>query len=266
MKDKFIKAQQEKLTLGAIDRRQFMTSAIAAGIAIPTALSLASDAIAATPKKGGKFRMGLGHGSTTDTLDSGTSENHFTLVNGYTFGNHLTEINNEGKLVGELAETFESDDGKTWVFNLRKGVEFHNGKTMTSEDVLASYEHHMGEKSTSAAKGSLSPVKSIKADGKYKVIMELDSPDTDFPYIVSDYHISIRPAGDMTSGVGTGGYIVQSFEPGVKSVLKRNPNYWKEGAAHFDEVELLSIVDPNARQTALISGEIDAMDLSLIHI
>ena len=60
MKDKFIKAQQEKLTLGAIDRRQFMTSAIAAGIAIPTALSLASDAIAATPKKGGKFRMGLG--------------------------------------------------------------------------------------------------------------------------------------------------------------------------------------------------------------
>ena len=58
MKDKFIKAQQKKLTLGAIDRRQFMTSAIAAGIAIPTALSLASDAIAATPKKGGKFRMG----------------------------------------------------------------------------------------------------------------------------------------------------------------------------------------------------------------
>jgi peptide/nickel transport system substrate-binding protein len=204
--------------------------------------------------------MGLGHGSTTDTLDSATSSNHFTLVNGYTFGNHLTEINNEGKLVGELAETFESDDGKTWVFNLRKGVEFHNGKTMTSEDVLASYEHHMGEKSTSAAKGSLSAVKSVKADGKYKVIMELESPDTDFPYIVSDYHISIRPAGDMTSGIGTGGYIVQSFEPGVKSVLKRNPNYWKEGVAHFDEVELLSIVDPNARQTALMSGEIDSMD------
>ena len=55
VKDKFIKAQQNKLSLGAIDRRQFITSAIAAGIAIPTALSLASDAIAATPKKGGKL-------------------------------------------------------------------------------------------------------------------------------------------------------------------------------------------------------------------
>ena len=70
VKDKFIKAQKEKLTLGAIDRRQFITSAIAAGIAIPTALSLASDAMAATPKKGGKFTMGIAHGSTTDTLDS----------------------------------------------------------------------------------------------------------------------------------------------------------------------------------------------------
>ncbi len=64
----------------------------------------------------------------------------------------------------------------------------------------------------------------------------------------------------MTSGIGTGGYIVQSFEPGVKSVLKRNPNYWKEGSAHFDEVELISIIDPTARQTALMSGDIDAMD------
>jgi peptide/nickel transport system substrate-binding protein len=64
----------------------------------------------------------------------------------------------------------------------------------------------------------------------------------------------------MASGVGTGGYIVQNFEPGVKSVLKRNPNYWKEGRAHFDEVQLISIVDPTARQTALMNGDIDAMD------
>ena len=46
----------------------------------------------------------------------------------------------------------------------------------------------------------------------------------------------------------------------MKSVLKRNPNYWKEGRAHFDEVELISIIDPTARQNALMNGEIDAMD------
>ena len=157
--------------------------------------------------------MGVGHGSTTDTLDSATSENHFTLINGYTFGNHLTEVNNDGQLVGELAESYESDDGQKWIFNLRQGVEFHNGKTMTSEDVVASFNHHMGEDSTSAAKGLLTAVESLKADGKHRVIFDLKSPNADFPFIVSDYHISIRPAGDMASGVGTGGYIVQNFEP-----------------------------------------------------
>jgi peptide/nickel transport system substrate-binding protein len=260
MTNKFVKQQQAMLTQGLIDRRKFMTTAIAAGLTVPAALSLASQAIAATPKSGGLFRMGIAHGSTSDTLDSGTSENHFTLINGYTFGNHLTEVGNDGQLIGELAESYESDDGQTWVFNLRQGVEFHNGKTMTSEDVLASYAHHMDENSTSAAKGLLTAVKSLKADGKNRVIFELESPNADFPFIVSDYHISIRPAGDMASGIGTGGYILQSFEPGVKSVLKRNPNYWKEGRAHFDEVELISIIDPTARQTALMNGDIDAMD------
>ncbi len=227
---------------------------------MPAALSLAGRIEAAAPQKGGLFRMGIAHGSTTDTLDSATSENNFTLVNGYTYGNHLTEVGKDGQLIGELAESYESQDGQTWVFNLRQGVEFHNGKTMTSADVIASYNHHMGESSTSAAKGLLAAVKSLRADGKNGVIFELESPDADFPFIVSDNHISIHHEGDMTSGIGTGGYIIQSFEAGVKSVLKRNPNYWKEGSAHFDKVDLISIIDPTARQTALMSGDIDAMD------
>jgi peptide/nickel transport system substrate-binding protein len=150
-----------------------MMSALATGLAVPAAMSLAGQAEAATPKRGGLFRFGVAHGSTTDTLDSATSENHYTLINGYTYGNHLTEVNNDGQLIGELAESYESDDAKTWIFNLRKGVEFHNGKSFTSEDVLSSYAHHMGDDSTSAAKGLLTAVKSIKADGKHRVIFEL---------------------------------------------------------------------------------------------
>ena len=250
-KEDYLKNQEIKYKLGVIDRRQFITSAIATGIAVPTALGMASQLQAATPKMGGRFRMGLGHGSTTDTLDSGTSENHFTLVNGYTFANHLTEVGSDGQLIPELAESFNSDDGKRWVFDLRQGVEFHNGKTMTSEDVVASFNHHMGEDSGSAASGLLTAVKSLTADGKNRVIFELESANADFPFIVSDYHISIRPAGDMASGVGTGGYILESFDPGVKSVLKRNPNYWKEGKALEDrmikvkkllEIELKNII------------------------
>ena len=78
MKDKFINLQTHKLMVGSIDRRKFMMSVLATGLTVPAALSLAKRAEAATPKSGGLFRMGIAHGSTTDTLDSAPSENHFT--------------------------------------------------------------------------------------------------------------------------------------------------------------------------------------------
>ena len=58
-----------------ISRRKFVTTSLAAGIVLPTAMAMAGNAMASTPKKGGKFRLGMGHGSTTDSLDPGTIEN-----------------------------------------------------------------------------------------------------------------------------------------------------------------------------------------------
>ena len=85
MKKQFISLQKFKLTTGQIDRRQFVMSALAAGVVLPSALSMADKAMAATPNKGGIMRYGVGHGSTTDSLDSGTFENtHIpTLLNTY---------------------------------------------------------------------------------------------------------------------------------------------------------------------------------------
>ena len=64
--------------------------------------------------------------------------------------NNLTEVAASGELVGELAESWEANaDATQWVFNIRKGVEFHNGKTLDSQDVVDSLNHHLGEKPTS---------------------------------------------------------------------------------------------------------------------
>src|SRR5210317_148351 len=263
-KSDFIKAQERRYQAGSIDRRQFITSVIGAGLAVPAALGLASSVEAATPNRGGLFRWGMGHGSTTDTLDSANSENGFTLASGYCFSNHLTEVDNTGQLVPELAESYESDDAKTWVFNLRKGVEFHNGKTMTAEDVIATLDYHRGEDSKSAAKGLLSSISSIKGDGANRVIIELSGANADFPFIMSDYHLSIMPVVDgalaVNTGIGTGGYILENFDPGVRQKFKRNPNYWKADSAHFDEVELISLIDVTARQNAVMNGDVDLID------
>lgn len=265
MKKKIIHNKAEQLTAGKISRRQFILTAIAAGATLPMAMSMATEAIAATPVKGGTLRQGLGYGSTTDTLDPGTSENGFTQALLYTYGNHLTEVSNTGELIGELAESFEPQNAaSSWVFNLRQGVEFHNGKSLTADDVIATFNYHRDENSKSAAKGLLTAIKSIKKDGDNRIIFELEGGNADFPFIVSDYHLLIHPSKDgkidALSGVGTGGYALDTFEPGVRAILKKNPNYFKEDRAHFDEVELLSIIDVTARQSAIMNGDVDVID------
>ena len=254
------------LAAGRISRRAFMQRAIALGATSALATSLAGRAAhAATPNKGGRLRLGIGHGSTTDSLDSATWENLYVQVMGGALHNKLSEIGNTGELVPELAESWEpTPDAKEWRFNLRQGVEFHNGKTLEAEDVIASFNHHRGEDSTSAAKPIVDPIAEIRADGKNTVVFTMETGNADFPFIVSDYHLSILPSKDgeieATSGIGTGGYSLENFDPGVRTTLKRFPNYWKSGRAHFDEAELLSIIDVTARTNALTTGEIDAMD------
>ncbi|MEM9329940.1 MAG: ABC transporter substrate-binding protein [Pseudomonadota bacterium] len=264
-KETYLAKQSQKLTEGQIDRRQFVMGALAAGVALPTALSMAGEAIAAAPAKGGHLKIGRGHGSTTDSLDPATYENGFTNMMGHTYLNNLTEIDNDGSLIPELAESIEpSDDAKTWIFNLRKGVEFHNGKSLTADDVIASMNHHRGEESKSAAKGLLEPVVEIKKDGDHRVVFELNAGNADFSYIVSDYHLGILPSEDgkidATSGVGSGAYKIKNFEPGIRLELVRHENAWKEGRGHLDSAEVLSLLDATARQNAVLNGEVDAID------
>ena len=87
--------------------------------------------------------------------------------------------------------------------------------------------------------------------------------NADFPYLMSDYHLTISPAGtsgkDWEKAIGTGGYILKSWEPGLRALATRNPNYWKKGRAHFDEVEWISINDPTSRTNALQTGEVDVI-------
>jgi peptide/nickel transport system substrate-binding protein len=264
-KDIYIKRQSGLLTARQIDRRSFIMSALAAGVALPAALGLADTAMAQTPKSGGRLRIGTGYGSTTDTLNPATFENGMTLLYGYSFGNNLTETDNTGNLVGELAESFEPSNGAaTWTFKLRSGVTFHNGKSLTADDVIATMNFHRAEDSTSAAKGLLTAVTDIRKDDDLTVVFDLQAGNADFPSVVSDYHLIILPSVDgvvdATSGVGTGGYSITSFEPGVRVLTTRNPNYWKEGRGHFDEFEILSLVDTTARQNAVMNGDVDFAD------
>jgi peptide/nickel transport system substrate-binding protein len=259
-----IKRLESLLKEGKISRRQFLKKTTMLGLtAAVTPGLLFGKSQAATPKKGGKFRLGILNGDTTDSLDPATYTDDGDVLINWCLRNNLVEVDYKGDPIPELAESWEnSADAKTWAFNLRKGVEFHNGKTMDSADVVESLMHHLKADSKSAAKGILGTIKEIKADGKDKVIFNLEGGSADFPFILSDYRLSIQPSGtvDFNNGVGTGGYSLVSYEPGVMTAVKRFKNYWKKDRAHFDEVEILTIYDLSARTNALRSKRVDAIN------
>ncbi len=248
---------------GKVSRREFVQLALATGLSIPAANALFTRAARAQPKKGGSAKFGLAHGATTDTLEPGNYLDTGTQVPFWgSMSNSLTEVDAKGNIVGDAAESFEAADGaKKWIFKLRQGLTFHNGRDVTADDVVASFRHHMGPDSKSAAKSLLEPVTDITADGKETVVFTLSGANADFPYIASDYHIPVMPANedgsaDWKSGIRTGPFIFEAWEPGVRAKLKRNPNYFKEGMPYFDDVEFLTISDVAARTTALATGEV----------
>lgn len=258
---------RSNLVQGRITRREFMGRAAAAGVAVAAANSLTMEsARAANPKKGGHMKLAMGHGSTTDTIDPAIIENGFQWTMMYAIANPLTEIAANGSLKPALAESWDvSDDAKSWSFKLRKGVEFQDGRPFTAKDVLANLRYHTAEESKSVAKPIMAQISDMKADGDHAVTINLNAGNADFAFSLSSGNLAMFPATD-NGGIdwqganGTGGYKLDSFEPGVRANFTRNPNYWKDGNAHVDSAELLAVLDASARTNALITGEVHAID------
>ena len=275
MSDYEIGKLQKRVTNGGMSRREFLMAASAMGFAA-TAPALYSQAAYATPKKGGIYRVGIPAANTGDNMDTGTNSDAFMINMAHgAVRNCVTEVTADGKAIPELAESLEpSADAATWVVKVRKGVEFHGGKTLDADDIIASIEHHRGEEATSAAKSVAESMGELKKDGSNTIIFNLDGGNADFPYLLSDYHITIGPADksgsiDWQSGDGTGPYSIKEFEPGVRSHLIRHPNYFKEDEGNFDEVKMTAINDAAARMNAMSTGQVDAIarcDLKTAHL
>lgn len=219
--------------------------------------------LAQTAQRGGRFRIGMADFSTSDSLDPQLNETRFQMNLNWQLRNCLIEVGPGGVLVPELAESWDSNADLTeWTFKLRRGVEFHNGKTLTPEDVIYSINLHRGADTKSAVKPLVADITDIRKGGPDEVVVTLASANGGFASVMTVFPLLMVPDGetDFEKGVGTGGYILESFEPGVRSIVRRNPNYWKEGRAHFDEIEIIAIGDVSARTTALQTGAIDAMN------
>lgn len=255
---------------GTMTRRSFTT-----GLGVAASYMLINSPLSqakAGPTKGGRLRIGIARGDSSDTLDPSILNNTHPINVTWQLRNNLIEIGANSEAMPELAESWEpSADAKVWKFQLRRGVTFHNGKIFDSEDAAFSIHHHIRPDSKSGAAGFLSDVESVEADGPNAIVITLRNGNADLPYMLGDYHLQMVPAGttDFSDGIGTGGYMLVEYEPGVRALVRRNPDYWKAGRAHVDEIETLVLADDNARTTALRTGQIDVMnavDLKTVHL
>lgn len=177
-----------------------------------------------------------------------------------------------------LATTWEtSEDGLTWTFILREGVQFHNGKTLVAEDVVASWERYL---EVGARRFELADVDRVEAIDDGTVVVHLKKRYGALLESISAMSGSwaIMPAeiarelgttrADLPAQVvGTGPYMVHEIVPEVRTTLRRFDNYtMHEGepsynagprCAYFDEVTFIHIADPSTRVAALLAGEVD---------
>jgi peptide/nickel transport system substrate-binding protein len=242
---------------GGISRRTLLKVSAASGL---LALSPFPSRALAQPSKGGHLVMAVDGGATGDSLDPRTFNAPYTSVLSGTVFNTLVEAYGEtNELRPGLAQRWEpSDGGRRWAFDLVQGAEFHNGKSVTSEDVIHSLMIHVAEGSRSNSHSIISAVADIKADGASRVLIELSAPNYFFPAMLSNYSVAIVPAGTTQfDGIGTGAYKVQRFAPGEVLEAVRNENYFKSEAAHVESVELLSVNDAASRMSAIQSGQVN---------
>src|SRR5271154_41537 len=254
-----------RLIKGAISRREFVGRAAALGassLAISSMLASAAAIAADAPKNGGVLKLGLAGGSTTDSLDFRTTTDSVMIDSNHGIWNCLAKWDQDGRPHPELAEGWEPANGaKDWIVKLRKSVTFSSGKEFTADDAIYSLNLHRGDTKSGGAT-SVKGVTDIKKLNDHQIQISLSAPDADFPYGLTDYHLMMVPDGfkDWAKPVGTGAFVLESFDPGVRIRVKKTRPYWKEGKGLLDGVDVTVINDGSARLNALISGQMDAIN------
>jgi peptide/nickel transport system substrate-binding protein len=179
-------------------------------------------------------------------------------------------------MVPGLATSWTQTSPTVWRFELRRGVQFHDGTPFTADDVLFTFKRAASDGSD--MKSYTSPIKEVRKVGTHTVDIETTSPfpilpDTlTFLYMMSqkwcEENKAVTPV-DRRKGIentasfranGTGPYRLRERQPSQRTVFVRNLNYWGKVEGNVDEVVFTPIANDATRVAAMLSGEIDLME------
>lgn len=242
-------------------RRELLRMLMASGVALAASgsiLTRAGAAYAQTPVSGGHLRAAGWSSSTADTLDPAKASLSTDYVRICAFYNRLTVLDEQGAVQMELADSITTDDAKTWQVVLKSGISFHDGKALSSADVVYSLLRHLDEAVASKVNSIAKQLSEVTVVDDLTVQIVLAEANADLPTILALHHFMIIADGttDFSKANGTGAFVCDVFEPGVRSVGTKNPNYFKPGLPYLDSFEFFAISDDSARVNALIANDI----------
>ena len=235
---------------------------------------VSSAALALSPASGQTLRYA--NQGELKSLDPYTLKETTTIAHHAHVYEALVTRDKNLKMVPALAESWETPEPTRWRFHLRHNVKFHNGDPFTADDVLFSADR-IRAKGSNFLSNVAADAKFVKVDD-YTVDVVLPSPN---PILMSQWDswyimdkkwceennaVAPTPASATTPSYaslhenGTGPFMIESHQPGVKTVFKANPNWWGKPEHNLKEIIFTPIGSDATRVAALLSGEVDVIE------
>ena len=230
--------------------------------------------ISVAGKTGGTLNMGIN--ADASNFDPAQTQDNMPLWIEMEVFSRLVRVNNVGTdIEGDLAESWDiSDDGTVYTFHLRPDAKFSDGSPVTADDVVFSIKR-AADKENSLVFWTFEAMKDVEAVDPQTVKITLNGPAAPFANDIALWGASIikkdsAEAGTADGGlslIGSGPFILDSWQKGEQIVLKKNPYYWEKDEAgnqlpYLDQVNLIQLADDNTRMLKLQAGEIDtALDV-----
>ena len=187
------------------------------------------------------------------------SQHHFEQVY-----EQLMVTQPDGSIIPGLAESYEQTDPRTYVFKLRKGVKWHNGREFAAEDVKYSFERQISNGSINQSIYA-TVLDKVEIPDASTVKFTTKEPFAPFiSYIAGPREGNIVPQevvnekGDLKATmIGTGPFKFVEYTPGNEAKFVRNPDYWNKDQPLLDELIIKYIPDDTSRLAALRNNSVD---------
>jgi peptide/nickel transport system substrate-binding protein len=206
----------------------------------------------------GTLRVGMESPSKLDPAYA-SSDAEVAILNAVY--DYLVDVDAENNIQPRLASSWKvSQDGLTYTFQLAPSATWHDGSPVTAQDVVFTFDRLRNPDLKLPTSDLYSDIDTIKATGAHEVTFTLKQTNPFFLYDLSDNHAVIVKKGTTDFGStfdGSGPFVVQSYHPDDRMVLKANPNYFMAGKPGVGTLQLIFFSDQAAEVSALRGGQID---------